>query len=276
MLGDGTAIIEMARASGQSLVVPDRRDPLEREHAGTGELIGAAIRAGASRIIVGVGGSATTDGGLAAVQALDWSLRAVPVTVACDVRTPFLDAATVFGPQKGASAAQVASAEPAAGAGRDRLPRSGRDRRHRARRRGAAGGLAGGLAAIGAEIEPGFDTIAEVVGLPALLEGAARVVTGEGRFDRTSFDGKVVGGVLDLATDAGVPRIGVIAGQVTDEAREETSVLGDITVLALTDRVWQGGEAFAASCAPGRGSRGGAGARADQRAARTSSPNFVR
>ncbi len=81
--------------------------------------------------------------------------------------------------------------------------------------------------------------------MPGLLEGAARVVTGEGRFDRTSFDGKVVGGVLELATDAGVPRIGVIAGQVTDDAREETSVLGDITVLALTDRVWQGGEAFA-------------------------------
>ncbi len=244
MLGDGTAVIEMARASGQSLVAPDVRDPLEASTRGTGELIGAAIRSGASRIIVGVGGSATTDGGLAAVQALDWSLHAVPVTVACDVRTPFLDAATVFGPQKGASAAQVAllsrRLDQVASVYRDR---GGVDVTE-LEGAGAAGGLAGGLAAIGAEIAPGFDAIAEVVGLPALLDGAVRVVTGEGRFDRTSFDGKVVGGVLDLATDAGVPKIGVIAGQVTDDARDETSVLGDITVLALTDRVWQSGEAF--------------------------------
>src|SRR3954453_7600263 len=95
MLGDGTAIVEMARASGHALVDPARRDPLEASTRGTGELIGAALRAGAAHVIVGVGGSATTDGGLAAVQALGWSFGGTPVTVACDVTTGFTAAAHV-------------------------------------------------------------------------------------------------------------------------------------------------------------------------------------
>ncbi len=245
ILGDGTAIVEMARASGHGLVAVERRDPLGASTRGTGELIAAAIRAGASRVIVGVGGSSTTDGGLAAVQALDWSLGAVPVTVACDVRTEFLDAATIFGPQKGASPAQVGlltrRLEQLAGVYRDRvgIDVTGLEGG------GAAGGLAGGLAAIGATIEPGFDVVAEVVGLEAALERCGLVVTGEGKLDRTSFDGKVVGGVLDVAADLGVAHRAVIAGQITDEAREELSVLGDVEALALTDRVWQAGEAFA-------------------------------
>ncbi|MGZ6932505.1 MAG: glycerate kinase, partial [Acidimicrobiia bacterium] len=201
-------------------------------------------RAGARRIVVGVGGSATTDGGLAAVQALDWTLGTVPVTVACDVTTEFLEAATVFGPQKGASPAQVAlltrRLEQIAGSYRDR---TGVDVTT-IEGAGAAGGLAGGLAAIGARVEPGFDVIADLVGLGDAFESADLVVTGEGKLDRTSFAGKVVGGVLDLAADFGVPRCGVIAGQITDEAREELSVRGEVTALALTDRVWQAGEAF--------------------------------
>lgn len=245
ILGDGTAIVEMAKASGQHLVATERRDPLGASTRGTGELIAAAIRAGATRVIVGVGGSATTDGGLAAVQALDWSFGSVPVTVACDVRTEFLDAATIFGPQKGASPAQVGlltrRLEQVAGvyldrAGVDVTAWEGA---------GAAGGLAGGLAAIGATLEPGFDVVAEVVGLETALDRAQLVLTGEGKLDGTSFDGKVVGGVLEVAGDLGVANRAIIAGQVTDEAREELSVMGDITVLALTDRVWQAGEAFA-------------------------------
>ncbi len=245
ILGDGTAIVEMARASGQAVVPVERRDPLGASTRGTGELIAAAIRAGASRVIVGVGGSATTDGGLAAVQALGWSFGAVPVTVACDVRTEFVDAAAIFGPQKGASAAQVGlltrRLEQLAGV---YLDRTGVDVT-RLEGGGAAGGLAGGLAAIGATIEPGFDVVAEVVGLEAALERCELVVTGEGKLDRTSFDGKVVGGVLDVAADLGVAHRAVIAGQITDDAREELSVLGDVAALALTDRVWQAGEAFA-------------------------------
>ena len=245
ILGDGTAIVEMARASGQALVDPERRDPLEASTRGTGELIATAIRAGARHVIVGVGGSATTDGGLAAVQALDWSLGGVPVTVACDVTTDFLDAATIFGPQKGASAAQVGLLTRRL----DQLANVYRDRTGldvtTVEGAGAAGGLAGGLAAIGARVEPGFEVVAEVVGLTGVLERADLVVTGEGKLDATSFAGKVVGGVLELAGDLGDARRGVIAGQVTEEAREEASILGDVRVLALTDRVWQAGEAFA-------------------------------
>ena len=203
------------------------------------------MRAGAQRVFVGVGGSATTDGGLAALQALDWSLGQVPVTVACDVRTAFLDAASVFGPQKGASAAQVGlltrRLEQVASTYRDRL---GVDVTG-VEGGGAAGGLAGGLFAIGATIEPGFDAVAEVVGLEAVLESVDLVITGEGKLDRTSFHGKVVGSVLELADAIGVAHRGVIAGQIADEARAEIAALGDVTALALTDRVWQAGEAFA-------------------------------
>ena len=110
---------------------------------------------------------------------------------------------------------------------------------------GAAGGLAGGLAAIGADLEPGFDVVADAAGLEDALDDVELVVTGEGKLDATSFDGKTVGGVLDWASDAGVPHLAVIAGQVTPEAREELAVRPGVQVLALTDRVWQGGEAFA-------------------------------
>lgn len=244
MLGDGTAVIEMARASGHALVDPARRDPLEASTRGTGELIAAAIRAGARHVIVGVGGSATTDGGLAALQALDWNLRNVPVIVACDVTTGFLDAARVYGPQKGASPAQVGlltrRLDQLAGVYRDR---TGVDVTT-IEGGGAAGGLAGGLAAIGARIEPGFEVVGQVVGLEDALDDADLVVTGEGKLDATSFAGKVVGGVLELAGDLGVERRGVIAGQITDDAREELTVLGDVRAYALTDRVWQAGEAF--------------------------------
>src|SRR5262249_24734143 len=101
LLPGGVAVIEMARASGLALG-DGHYDPLRASTRGTGELISTAIRNGARRVIVGVGGSATTDGGLAAVETLGWSTGAVPVTVACDVSTRFLDAARVFAPQKGA------------------------------------------------------------------------------------------------------------------------------------------------------------------------------
>jgi len=245
MLGDGTAIVEMARASGWDLVADGRRDPLAAGTRGTGELIVAARRAGAIRVVVGVGGSATTDGGLGAVEAMGWSLGQVPVTVAADVRTPFLAAAEVFGPQKGASPAQVAlltrRLERVAAAYRDR---SGVDVTA-LEGGGAAGGLAGGLAALGAEIVGGFDVVAELVGLEEAVLDADLVVTGEGRCDATSFDGKVVGEVLRMAADLGVEQLAVIAGQVTEDAREEASVIAPVRLLALTDRVWQAGEAFA-------------------------------
>jgi glycerate kinase len=195
-------------------------------------------------VIVAAGGSATTDGGLAAVEALGWSLQGIEVTVACDVESAFLDAATVYGPQKGASPAQVALLT-------RRLQRLADQYRTRTgvdvtslTSGGSAGGLAGGLAAIGAQLVPGFDAVAEAVGLEAAFDGAAIVVTGEGKLDISSLEGKVVGGVLAWAADLGVPRVAVIAGQVTDDARAALDGRDGVEVLALTDRVWQAGEAY--------------------------------
>jgi glycerate kinase len=108
-LADGTAIVEMARASGLALV--GRNDALTATTYGTGELIAAAIAQGCRRVIVGVGGSATTDGGLGALDALGWTLHGADVEVACDVTTMFLDAPAIFGPQKGASPADVEGLE---------------------------------------------------------------------------------------------------------------------------------------------------------------------
>ncbi len=167
------------------------------------------------RVLIGVGGSATTDGGLAALEALGWSLGGLDVTVACDVTIGFLDAAARFGPQKGASDAQVALL-------RRRLERLADVYERRTgvdvttlEGGGAAGGLAGGLAALGARLEPGFEVVALEAGLEEALEGATLVVTGEGRLDASSFAGKVVGGVLDWAGELGIdaPRRHRRAGQ---------------------------------------------------------------
>jgi len=253
LLPDGTGVVEMARASGLSLVTgrsPSqapgmRNDPLRASSRGTGELILAARRGGARQVIVGVGGSATTDGGLGAVDALGWSLAGTEIVVACDVATPFLDAANVYGPQKGATSAQVSLLT-------RRLARLAEEYHNRTgvdvttlEGGGAAGGLAGGLAAIGAQLEPGFDVVARAAGLDDALDGVDLVVTGEGKLDATSFEGKVVGSVLEWAAEEGVTERVVIVGQATPEGRDELSVLGDVQLLILTDRVWQSGEAFA-------------------------------
>jgi glycerate kinase len=150
-------------------------------------------------------------------------LRGVELLVACDVRTTFLDAAPIFAPQKGASAAQVEllrrRLERLAQVYRDEhgvdvtdLPGSG-----------AAGGLAGGLAALGARLVPGFDLVADEVELLDRVEGADLVVTGEGFLDAQTFEGKVVGGVVELAGVSNVPVVAV-AGEVFDgvDARVET------------------------------------------------------
>jgi glycerate kinase len=244
VLPGGVAIVEMARASGLALV-QGRNDPLRASTRGSGELIAAVRAQGFKRIVIAVGGSATTDGGLAAVEALRWSLQGLDVTVACDVETSFTDAARVYGPQKGASDAQVAlltrrlemlAEQYRARKGIDVTKLTGA---------GAAGGFAGGLAAIGAHLVPGFDAIAEAVGLESAFEGADLALTGEGKLDASSLAGKVVGGVLAWADDFSVRRVGIIAGQVTDDARAEiTATRPNTQVLALTDRVWNAGEAF--------------------------------
>jgi glycerate kinase len=244
VLSDGTAVVEMARASGLALV-EGKKDPLRASTRGAGELIAAALRAGPRRVIVGVGGSASTDGGLAAVETLGWSLGGLEVVVACDVTTPFLDAAAVYGPQKGATPAQVELLSRRLARLADLYrSRTGVDVTTLAGG-GAAGGLAGGLAAIGARLEPGFEVVAQAAGLERALAEADIVITGEGKLDVTSFDGKVVGGVLEWAAEEGVEHCAVITGQATREGREELSVATHAQLLVLTDRVWQSGEAFA-------------------------------
>jgi glycerate kinase len=243
VLPGGLAIVEMARASGLSLV-QGRNDPLRASTRGTGELIAAVRAQGFKRIVVAVGGSATTDGGLAAVETLRWSLQGLEVTVACDVETAFMDAARVYGPQKGATEAQIAlltrRLEMLAGQYR---ARTGIDVT-KLTGAGAAGGLAGGLAAIGAQLAPGFEAIAEAVGLERAFEGADLALTGEGTLDASSLAGKVVGSVLAWADDFSVARVGIIAGQVTDEVRTSLAARTNTQVLALTDRVWQNAEAY--------------------------------
>ena len=243
VLTGGLAIIEMAQASGLALV-HGRNDPLRASTRGTGELIAAVRAQGFNRVVVAVGGSATTDGGLAAVEALGWSLQGMKVTVACDVETAFTDAASVYGPQKGASSAQVSlltrrlqtlSEQYRSRTGVDVTQLTGG---------GAAGGLAGGLAAIGAELAPGFEVVAEAVGLEAAFEGADLAITGEGKLDASSLAGKVVGGVLAWADELGVANVAIVAGQATDEARAALAEHAGVQVLALTDRVWQSSETY--------------------------------
>jgi glycerate kinase len=238
-LRDGTAVIEMARASGLMLAGgADDNDPVQATTRGTGELIVAALEAGARRIIVGVGGSATTDGGLGAITAFGrHRLHGVEVLVACDVDITFARAAELFGPQKGASPAQVAlltrRLERLAEVYRDDY---GVDVTALAGS-GAAGGLAGGLAAVGATLVPGFDVVADAIGLPDRLENAALVATGEGFLDAESFHGKAVGGVAELAGEEGVPVLAVVG-----DADEGVAVPDNVEVVSL---VAEFGEAMA-------------------------------
>jgi glycerate 2-kinase len=206
------AVVEMARASGLALVA-GRNDPLAATTYGTGQLLRAALDDGAVRIIVAVGGSATTDGGLGALEALDFDLHGADVEVACDVTTTFVDAARVYGPQKGADADIVVELERRLEALAERYQAElGADVR-RLPGSGAAGGLAGGLAAAGARLVPGAALVADVVGLHDALSGASFTITGEGRLDATSLAGKVVGHVLQEARALGTP-VGVVAGDV--------------------------------------------------------------
>jgi glycerate kinase len=196
-----TAVIEMSQAAGRALLPQPRGDdPVNADTAGVGRLLLSARDAGATRIVIGCGGSATTDGGWGAVQAVGSpaALAGIDLQVACDVTTPFAQAAAIFGPQKGASASQIARLADRLGSLADRYRRDFNVDVDAIPGAGAAGGLAGGLAALGARIVPGFDLVAGMTGLARRMAGADLVVTGEGHLDPPSFDGKVPGGVLAL------------------------------------------------------------------------------
>ena len=233
------AVIEAALAAGRALLpVPRGDDPVRARTDGVGDLVLAAREAGARLVVVGVGGSATTDGGWGALSALGGPRRfdGPALVVAFDVTTPFRLAAETFAPQKGATPAQVQVLT----ARLDALARRYRDELgidvDRLEGAGAAGGLAGGLAALGARLVPGIALVADLVGLDRRVAAADLVATGEGRLDATSFAGKVVGGVLAAA--GGSPRALCIAGRIdTGVERHWAGRKGHVEALSLVATV---------------------------------------
>ncbi len=223
LVRDGsTAIVEVAAASGLDLVGDDERDPERASSAGTGELIAAAVEAGARRVLVAAGGSATTDGGRGAIDALEATgLRKAKLEVLCDTSVPFELAAEVFAPQKGASPESVERLTSRLVAEAGALPRDPRGRVMT----GAAGGLSGGLwAAFGAHLVPGAAFVLGILGFDRRLEDADAVITGEGRLDPPSREGKLTGEVARRCHAAGVP-LHAIVGQIA-MAPDELERLG--------------------------------------------------
>lgn len=207
-LGDSVAVVEVAAASGYSRVSDQERDAVAASSFGTGELIIAAAEAGASEIYVAAGGSATTDGGTGAVRAIESAggLRGARLTVLCDARITFLQAAPVFGPQKGAGPEQVEHLIGRLDAQAYEYAKTyGRDPRGVVLS-GAAGGLAGGLwAALQAELVAGAPFVLGALGFDERMRAAYAVLTGEGRLDRQSLVGKAVGEIATRARQTGVP-----------------------------------------------------------------------
>ncbi len=239
-----TAIVEMAVVSGLPLLSPEQQNPLKTTTYGTGQLIKAAVEYGAERILLAIGGSATVDGGVGAAQACGWSFRASdgheialggehlseierlvpppsvfgpPIDVLCDVNNPLCGprgAARTYGPQKGATPTMVetleANLEHLARLVQAQLDLDIRDLPGA----GAAGGLAAGAVAfLNAHLVSGIDEVMSCSGLAEELADADWVITGEGKFDEQSLQGKVVSGVTCLARKTGV-KVAVLAGQV--------------------------------------------------------------
>ncbi|HEV7751129.1 MAG TPA: glycerate kinase [Baekduia sp.] len=211
----GTAIVEVAEASGLHRVAPAERDALAASTRGTGELIVAAAAAGAEVILVAAGGSATTDGGAGALEAIAdaGGLQGAQLVVLCDVRTPFEQAPARFGPQKGADADAVAQLERRLQDQGARLPKDPRG----VPMTGAAGGLAGGLWAVhGARLEPGAAFVLKAINFDARMRAARAVVVGEGRLDATTLEGKIAGEIATRARQAGVPCHAIVGTNAID------------------------------------------------------------
>jgi glycerate 2-kinase len=200
----GTAIVETATASGLALVAEEERDAWAASTYGTGELIAAAAQAGAQVIIVAVGGSATSDGGAGALEAIEdaGGLGGARLVVLCDVRTPFEHAPKVFGPQKGADDAMIARLETRLDELAASWPRDPRG----VPMTGCAGGLSGGLWAVHrAVLEPGANWVLDALDFDTRMRASRAVVTGEGKLDEQTLQGKLVGEIGTRARQAGVP-----------------------------------------------------------------------
>src|SRR3954471_70384 len=209
----GTAIVEMAMASGLSLMA--EKDAWNASTYGTGELIAAAAEAGAAVILVAVGGSATTDGGAGAIEAIEAAggIGRAKIVVLCDVRTVWEDAPKVFGPQKGADAGVIERLEQRLDELARELPRDPRG----VPMTGCAGGLSGGLwARYGAALEPGAPFVLDALDFDARMWAARAVVTGEGKLDQQTLEGKLVGEIGTRARQAGVPLHAVVGTDALD------------------------------------------------------------
>jgi glycerate kinase len=244
LAGGETAVVDAAAASGLALLTDDERDPWRASTAGTGELILAAAEAGAATVVLGAGGSATVDGGVGAVDVLSAAESLPRIVVACDVRTAWEQAPAVYGPQKGADTETVERLAHrldriAAAAPRD--PRG-------VEMTGCAGGLAGGLwANFDAELVPGGDYVLDAIGFDAAARAATAVVTGEGRIDAQTLEGKAVSVVAARARALGVPCDAVVAVDRLREPERERLGLRRVLEARTLDRVRAAGERLAAA-----------------------------
>lgn len=256
LLDNNTAVIEMARGSGLQLLTSEERNPLMTSSYGVGELILDALNEGATRILIGLGGSATNDAGLGMLSALgarfyneqsellgqggselahlkridlssfDKRVADVIFEVACDVSNPLcgkLGASAIFGPQKGANPTQVAQLDKALANFAKVCDQHGLNNRQDIAGAGAAGGLGFALMTFcGAQLKSGFDTVAQTLNLSEHIANADLVITGEGKLDAQTAMGKVAGGISQLAKEYGVPVI-AICGSVDGLKRTQSS-----------------------------------------------------
>jgi glycerate kinase len=264
----GSALVEMAEASGLSRVTPAERDPLEATSVGTGELMRAAAMAGATHIIVGIGGSATTDGGAGLLAGLSGQLQSIDpaalfdltpmidLEVACDVTNPLLGpngAAAIYGPQKGASHDDVRTLEHRLTKWADTMHvMTGADEAETPGA-GAAGGVGFGLLAIkdrfkSFRLRPGVDLVMDATDFAGKLARSDVVVTGEGRIDKQTAFGKTALGVARRAADAGVACIAVGGGVMADGIEALASI--GVVVVPVAERPESVEAAMAAGTAP--------------------------
>ncbi|HEV2769444.1 MAG TPA: glycerate kinase [Solirubrobacteraceae bacterium] len=242
----GTAIVELAQASGLALVAEDERDPEAASTLGTGELVAAAVQTGAEVVVLAAGGSATSDGGAGAIEAIEAAggLRGARLVVLCDVRLAYERAAEVFAPQKGADPATVRRLARRLDAFAASLPRDPRGVAMTA----PAGGLAGGLwATYGAVLEPGAAFVLEALDFDERLRAARAVVVGEGCLDRTSLQGKVAGEIATRARQGGVPCHAVVGRNRLDRFDARILDLQAVLEAGTPQDLERAGERLAAS-----------------------------
>lgn len=237
LLDGATAYVESAEAAGLHLLAPEERDPAVTSSFGVGQLVRAAVEAGATRVVVGLGGTASNDGGRGFLEAAG-DLDGIDLVAATDVTNPLLGdqgATRVFGPQKGATPAQLDTLEEAMERWADETERRVGVRVRDLPGAGAAGGLGFALLALGAERVPGAGLVAEAVGLGAAVAASDLVVTGEGRLDGSTLRGKVVQAVAQACLEAGVPCVAV-AGEVL-LGRREAGAAGLAETVSLVEEV---------------------------------------